>query len=247
MDYPRLIPDDDGTERCSACGEPAQDGKHSCGCLKRYERQCRIDKSIHEAEESPYYEDGYFHFDLGSDEAPDSEASKLCRSYVEHWPQMYEGNFGLFFSGPVGTGKTFFAAATANRIRERYGARCAAVTTSRFVGLVQSSRNPCEVIDEIADFHILLLDDLGAERASDYALEQMSELIDVRYRVKMPLFVTSNLTPRQIKETQDLRYKRLYDRVMELCPISVVLTGESRREKNRRERTNTCKEILGLR
>ena len=55
-----------------------------------------------------------------------------------------------------------------------------------------SSRN--EVIDKLCRYPLLIIDDFGMERGTEYALEQIYSIVDSRYRSRKPLIVTTNLT-----------------------------------------------------
>ena len=90
---------------------------------------------------------------------------------------------------------------------------------------------------------MLVIDDLGAERETDYALEQVYTVIDERYKSEKPLIVTTNLTYEELKNPTDIRYKRIYDRVIEMC-VPFNLSGVSRREQKAREKAQNVKALL---
>ena len=78
-----------------------------------------------------------------------------------------------------------------------------------------SGRN--EVVDRLCGYPLLVIDDFGMERGTEYALEQIYNIIDSRYRSRKPLIVTTNLT------LTELRIRRIpltpvsTDRLLELC------------------------------
>lgn len=91
----------------------------------------------------------------------------------------------------------------------------------------------------------LVLDDVGIERQTGYMAEKMFEIIDARYRSRRPLIVTTNLTLEEISNPQQMEYKRVFDRIVEMCqPIHV--SGEGRRKAIAREKSNKAREILGI-
>lgn len=53
---------------------------------------------------------------------------------------------------------------------------------------------------------LLIIDDLGAERGTDYSLERVYDIIDSRYRSNKPIILTTNLTMEQMKNCEDIRY-----------------------------------------
>ena len=87
-----------------------------------------------------------------------------------------------------------------------------------------SGRN--EVVDRLCRYPLLIIDDFGMERDTDYALEQVYNIIDSRYRSKRPLIITTNLTLDEIRHPQDVAHARIYDRVLEMCvPVSCFDTS----------------------
>ena len=78
-----------------------------------------------------------------------------------------------------------------------------------------SGRN--EVVDRLCGYPLLVIDDFGMERGTEYVLEQIYNIIDSRYRSRKPLIVTTNLTLTELKNPQDTAHARIYDRLLELC------------------------------
>ena len=84
-----------------------------------------------------------------------------------------------------------------------------------------SGRN--EVVDRLCRYPLLIIDDFGMERSTEYALEQLYCIVDSRYRSRKPLIVTTNLTLDEIRHPQDTTHARIYDRLLEMCiPISCI-------------------------
>ena len=160
---------------------------------------------------------------------------RLCKRYVEGWPEMLEKNQGLLFYGGVGTGKTFSAACIANALLEK---RVPVVMTS-FVKLLESMQGFKEdgekLIAQLNKAKLLIIDDLGAERGTDFALEKVYDIIDSRYRAKLPVILTTNLSMDELKQATDIRYARIYDRIFEMCyPLEFVGRSWRKAEANRR-------------
>lgn len=166
-----------------------------------------------------------------------TRALKLSRRYADGFDEMVERNQGLLFWGDVGTGKTFSAACIANALLER---RIPVVMTS-FVKLLESVQTFKEdeekLLSRLNRAKLLIIDDLGAERSTDFALEKVYNIIDSRYRARLPMILTTNLNLEEMKQVTDIRYSRIYDRIFEVC-YPVKFTGASFRkvEANRRYR-----------
>lgn len=174
-----------------------------------------------------------------------ARALKLCRRYVEAFDTMIEKNQGLLFWGNPGTGKTFAAACIANYLLDNMRP----VVMTSFVKLIselQKQRGDEDeetIISRLNQASLLIIDDLGAERSTDYALEKVYNVIDSRYRVKKPMLLTTNLSLKEMQSTTDIRYARIYDRVFEVC-YPVEFKGQSWRFAEAARRYDEMQELL---
>lgn len=109
----------------------------------------------------------------------------------------------LYLHGPYGTGKTHLLAAIAWSLVDR-GIGAFYVVVPDLLVKLQATFNDgsdetfAERFKRIKDADVLLLDDLGAEKSTEWAMAQMFDLINSRYLSEKPLVVASNLTPAQI-------------------------------------------------
>lgn len=173
---------------------------------------------------------------------PDNEKPlRVCMRYVDHFAEMLEDGQGLLLYGPVGTGKTYAAACIANELIDR---RHIVVMTS-FVRLLNAfdGKAQDDIEKRMNDADLLIIDDLGAERGTDYALERVYSFIDSRYRSGKPLMLTTNLTIGYMQTASDIRYTRIYDRIFEMC-YPVRFEGQSFRKTQAAERTERMKRLL---
>lgn len=169
---------------------------------------------------------------------------KVAKKYCIEFSKMYERNQGLLFWGTVGTGKSYTAACIANYLLE---ANTSVVMTS-FVRILQEMQGFDREREEtftnkLNSVKLLIIDDLGAERSTDYALEKVYGIIDNRYRAKKPLILTTNLTLRQMQEATDIRYARIYDRIFEMC-YPMEFSGLSWRKREAAQRYEETRKIL---
>lgn len=168
---------------------------------------------------------------------------KLCRRYATAFDKMVEKNQGLIMWGNVGTGKSFAAACIANYLLDQ---KVPVMMTSLVKILEQIQPNPeseSEVIAKMNRAKLVIFDDLGAERSTDYALEKVYNIIDSRYRKNLPMILTTNLTIEEMQQETDMRYKRIYDRIFEVC-YPMQFTGPSWRQKEAFERFNDMAKLL---
>lgn len=167
----------------------------------------------------------------------------IARRYVENFGEMFGKGQGLLLWGNVGTGKSYTAAAIANELLRQ---RQSVVMTS-FIKLIDEvsglDGNDGNYIFRLNQAKLLIIDDLGAERGTDFALEKVYDIIDSRYRSRKPLILTTNLEISQMKSCADIRYSRIYDRIFEMC-YPIKLDGLSWRKKDAAERFAETKKIL---
>ena len=247
--------DERGSVLCKKCGEPRVkiiDGVRLpviCSCMRREdEERAKQQKRIEvrsRVEACSLYDAAYGTMTFEADDAPDSEASRISRAFVREWAAMKSQGYGLIFAGSVGTGKSFYAAAIVNAVIEQ-GTQGIIVTTTRLINEIQAAKSPGTVIDELNAFPLVALDDLGAERNTDYAVEQLEAFVNARSLSKKPLLVTTNLSGKELRKPPDMRYERIYDRVLAMCPRQVVLVGESRRVGQRVDRAAEMLRLMGV-
>jgi DNA replication protein DnaC len=158
----------------------------------------------------------------------------------------------LYLTGGVGTGKTHAAfevlrllreakmapAATGNSTGDEWIFRDAGIpvpprardaevwrATTLLDRMRPGSDDARSVVDICQRAGLLLLDDLGAEKPSEWTQERLYELIDERYAWQRPLIVTSNVPPKALAEWVG---DRVASRLAEMCVV-VALTGPDRR------------------
>lgn len=181
-------------------------------------------------------------------EADDNKNPKLtsiAKAYVQHFPEMLDAGKGILFYGGVGTGKTFLAACIANALIDK-GYACLVTNFSRLInkigGLYDGKQ---EYIDSLNAFDLLIIDDLAAERSTEYVREIVNNVIDARYRAGLPLIVTTNLTADELKYPDDIARERTYSRLMEMC-VFVNVDGTDRRKEKLKQDHARLKGVLGL-
>lgn len=191
----------------------------------------------------PTYETEQATFKL--DDRHDPKISDAMHRYVDQWEEMKRQNMGLLLYGSVGTGKTFYAGCIANALLDK-GIPCKLTSFARIVNGLQGMQNGRQDwIDKLVGYPLLIIDDLGAERSSDYMLEQVYSVVDARYQAGLPLIVTTNVPIKEIKEPLDLKYKRIYDRILSMC-FPVKIDGVSRRREALKANFADRAKLLGL-
>lgn len=179
-----------------------------------------------------------------NDDRKNSIISDAMQRYVDGFSKYMKEGKGLLLHGTVGTGKTYFAACIANRLIDR-GYNVLMTNFARLSNQIQGTFEKQELIDSLNDYHLIVIDDLGAERKSEYMQEMVFNIIDSRYRSGRPFIITTNLSIDEIKKPQEVSYARIYDRLLQRCfPIEV--SGVSRRRQEVKDTYLNMKSELGL-
>ena len=194
----------------------------------------------------------------------------LARRYVEHWEDMRTDNIGCLFWGGVGTGKSYLAGCIANALMEKE----IPVRMTNFAlilnDLAASFEGRNEYISRLCRYPLLILDDFGMERGTEYGLEQVFNVIDSRYRSGddfgmergteygleqvfnvidsryrsgKPLIVTTNLTLDDLRNPEDTAHSRIYDRLLSMC-VPVRFTGDNFRQETAQRKMESMKKLI---
>ena len=168
---------------------------------------------------------------------------KHAHFYVENWTAMQEENIGYLLWGGVGTGKSYFAGCIANALMEQE----VSVRMTNFAlilnDLTASFEGRNEYISRLCRAPLLILDDFGMERGTEYGLEQVYNVIDSRYRSRRPLIVTTNLPLQDLQHPQDTAHARIYDRLLEMC-APIRFSGENFRRATAQDKLARLKNLM---
>ena len=176
--------------------------------------------------------------------ATDTPSIQMAKRYTENWKKVKAENLGLLLWGDVGTGKSFLAACIANALLEK-GVPVLMTNFSKILNQMGAmySDERYRYIASFNRFSLLIIDDLGIERNTEYALEQVYAVIDERYKTGLPLIITTNLTISQLRNPEDVAHARIYSRVLEMC-TPVHVPGHDRRTTIGKSKQELVKEVL---
>ena len=148
---------------------------------------------------------------------------------------------GLFFVGPPGVGKTHLAVGILKEFFRRKGIVGLFYDTRSLLFKLKSSfdgsSSSREIIEEVIDTPILILDDLGSERLSDWAKDILHYIIINRYNDLKPIIITSNIELKSNKNTEgDMLENTLEERMgqaiasrlSEMCEVLPVKGKDKR-------------------
>ena len=185
------------------------------------------------------------HWNFANDDGENEKVSAVMRNYAEHFDEMKEKGKGLLLFGKVGRGKSFYAACVGNYLIER-GIPAHMTDFSRIER--ESNRDFSkrqEYFDALNKFPLLILDDLGTERDTQYMNEIVYTVIDNRAKAGLPTIVTTNLTAEELKSPANITNQRIFSRLLGIC-IPVEVAGDDRRREILREDFGELKDLLGI-
>lgn len=249
---------DDGLLHCKICNRNTQTRVVFLGAEKVVRCICDCKKAEMDAFENRmkreelertksvcFAESNMYNWTFENDDRKNPKISDAMLNYVNNFTEFKKDGKGLLLYGTVGTGKTYFAACIANRLIDS-GYKVLMTNFARLTNEIQGMfEGKQKFIDSLNRYTLLIIDDLGAERKSEFMQEQVFNIIDARYRSGLPFIITTNLTADEIKKPQDVGYSRIYDRILERC-FPVEVTGASRRRQNVKDTFFDVKEKLGL-
>lgn len=252
---------EDGLVYCGKCGSRKQlrvkfgDKTHVVRCVckceskeleekkrqEEYEEQMRRINRLKEASmmDKKYREVTFDKYEVREE---NKKVFEMAKKYADRFQDMYKKNQGLLLYGPVGTGKSFTAACIGNYLLNN----AKPVIMTSFVKILQDiweNDREAEYITILNSASLLIIDDLGTERETDYALEKVYNIIDSRTRANKPMIITSNLELNDMMECEDIRKKRIYDRILECC-YPMYVGGKSFRMMKAAQRFDEMKDFL---
>lgn len=223
-------------------------GKEHDEALRRQREQDKIERRRQIC--FPDYETSLWRFESDNG-LGDVHAMQVARNYAQNFEVMsQQKHLGLLFYGDTGVGKSFAAACIANFLIDN-GYSCYMSDFTQIEGMLWDADSKQQVYNEIAAYDLLVIDDLGKERDSEYVSEIVMNVIEMRCRNGKPVIVTTNLTPNDLTNPQEnnsrklIRKKRVYSRLYKMT-IPVKYNGIDRRLSIMEKNHADVKELLGL-
>jgi len=204
-----------------------------CRC-RTQDPQRTIQRLLEAARIPPRYaECGFHNYELHN--STQQAAVYICQRLVEDYPNV---DRGLLIIGPCGVGKTHLAVATIKELIRQKLVPCLFYDFRDLLKEIQDSYNPISQTSElrilapIYEAEVLVLDELGAAKPTEWVQDTMTQIINTRYNQKRITIFTSNfldVSTSSTKETLTDRVgERLRSRLHEMCRL-VVIEGEDYR------------------
>lgn len=186
---------------------------------KEYERKARIERLFDLAELGPRFAECTFESWIAR---PGSERClEAAKNFAEHFDRHQVSGEGLLMFGNPGNGKSHLAAAIVNAVIPR-GKACVFRSVPALLKKLQETYradarvSESEILAVLQDADLVVLDDLGAEKMTEWAESMLYYIVDQRYRWRKPLIVTTNC---DLEELEERIGTRTFDRLLEMCVL----------------------------
>lgn len=159
----------------------------------------------------------------------DPHVVAATRHYTSTIDEQLDAGRGLWFMGPVGTGKTTLAMLVSKAALEA-GRSVAIYSLPRLLNEIREAhradRSHIDLLDRLTAVDLLHIDDVGAERKNEWVLEELYSIVNARYEDQRSVVVTTNILDREA--LCDQISERTVSRLTEMCD-ELPLLGEDRR------------------
>jgi DNA replication protein DnaC len=180
-----------------------------------------------------------------------SEAVRATKRYIEKLDDNLVKGRGIWFLGDVGTGKTTLAMLISKQALER-GHSVAIYSMPKLLAKIRSTYRTegegdaySEFFDLLTSVDLLHLDDLGAERQTEWVIEQLYSIVNERYEAERAIIFTTNSHQVEVDQEEIAKRekrgdrpqlvvekqigRRTFSRLTEMCGDPVILMGEDHR------------------
>jgi DNA replication protein DnaC len=154
------------------------------------------------------------------------------RRFAEDIDRHLDAGRGLWLMGPVGTGKTTLAMLV-SKAALKAGRSVAIYSLPRLLNEIRDThraeRSHLDLLDKLAAVDLLHIDDVGAERTTDWVLEELYSIVNARYEDERSVVITTNILDREALCEQIT--ERTVSRLTEMCDELPLIGHDHRMEQ----------------
>lgn len=221
---------------CSICGGSGWIIEDNNGKREALRCRCQFEKfkSIHlKASKIPVRYKKCKFSNFQTETVTQLKALKECKEFFYSFPFVENG---LLLYGPPGTGKTHLAVATLRNVILYKGINALFCDFRNLLIDIKSTfetrQSSTEILEAALKVPLLVLDDIGAERNTDWAKDILSTIVNYRYVNSLPTVITTNL---RFDRSTDDSFATKFDgrtesRIYEMCKILRVDGNDKRKE-----------------
>ena len=204
---------------------------------KEAARQERIERLFSLADLGPRFSE--CRFETWEERKGSERCYELALEYAKNFDEHMRRGDGLLLMGEPGNGKSHLAAAIVNYLVLR-GKTCVFRSVPALLKRLQetyregSRATESEALTVLQEADLLVLDDLGAEKVTEWAESTLYYIVDERYRWRRPLVLTTNCDMEALEERIGTR---TIDRLLEMCVLVQNSAASYRRELASKRRT----------
>lgn len=164
------------------------------------------------------------------------KVADVPKNIADRFSQIRDTRRGIYMHGTVGTGKTHTAFALL-KVAEEMKLKAKMWNTSELFAEMRSdfdrsAYDKRRIPEDLKKYKgVLILDDFGSEKPTDWVIDQLYLIINSRYNDMLPIIFTSNLN---VQEVASKLGDRITSRIVEMCDI-VAMNGEDKRLKHHKK------------
>lgn len=250
----------DGLRYCGVCNSQKQciitvGGKSMtvpCICECQKAKQAAIIKQKEISDKQAYIkrnkQEAFNHskllsFTFDNDTENDPQKSKAMQNYAKQLVSKgTSGSKWLLLHGKCGTGKSYYSCCICNYLLKN-GYRVRFTNISDIEAGLWNCSDKQAFYKKLAEYDLLVIDDFSVERQTDYMLEIIYNIINIRYMDDKPCIITTNLSPSQMTAPLDIRHERIYSRFWHKC-VPIKFEGDDLRRRYMKEEARAAFEQL---